>query len=291
MMVWINGRQRGLLSESQFLQRAGRELGDLSLARTLAAQVNHYASNELPQARVTLWETEENPPAPPGVITAGVSYPETEDLPLYGFLARPETGKNRQAGVIVIQEWWGLNRQIKEVAMRLAAEGYVALAPDLYHGVMVTEPDQARKLVMEVDRQAAVREIQAAGAYLLSREDVDKVGVMGFCMGGGLALHAARQPSDFDASVAFYGRPLTNEEARDVRCPVLGLFGADDHGIGLDLVEQMQYGLQQAGIVHQIQVFENAGHAFFNESRASFHPKAASQAWKMTLDWFARHLA
>jgi carboxymethylenebutenolidase len=209
-----------------------------------------------------------------------------------GYLARSDEAEARPA-VIVIQEWWGLNEHIKEVARRFAGEGFVALAPDLYHGEVVSEPDEARKLVMALDMEEAVGEIRQAIDFLQQQEYVagPKVGVVGFCMGGGLSLQTARAEEDLAAAIAFYGTPLNAEQAKEVKAPILGLYGSKDGGIPVDNVKAMQSALDEAGIENTIQIYEGAEHAFFNDTRRSYNKEAAEDAWQRTLAWFRERLA
>src|SRR5690606_33974359 len=169
------------------------------------------------------------------------------------YLARPGDGKPRPA-VVVIQEWWGVDEHIKDVTRRFASEGFVALAPDLYHGKVTTEPDEARKLVMELDMQAAVGEIRAAIGFLLAQEYVagEKVGIVGFCMGGRLVLHTARVEEKLGAAVPFYGTPLTPREAAEVKAPILGHYGEEDAGIPVANVRAMEEALKRAGVETEI---------------------------------------
>lgn len=210
-----------------------------------------------------------------------------------GYLAMPE-GNGPFHAVIAIQEWWGLVGHIKDVADRLAAQGFVTLAPDLYHGKVATEPDEARKLVMALDRARAIAEIDAAAKYLRSLELVQpkKVGIVGWCMGGGLALSAAAHSNQIDAVVCFYGRPLEAADTAKLKAPVLALYGELDAGIPQSIVQTFDKELEKAGVAHYIHTYAGAHHAFFNDGRAeSYHPEAAQDAWGRTLAWFRQHLA
>ncbi|MCW5876670.1 MAG: dienelactone hydrolase family protein [Anaerolineales bacterium] len=209
-----------------------------------------------------------------------------------GYLVLPE-GPGPFPGVVAIQEWWGLVGHIKSVADRLAAEGYAVLAPDLYHGQVASEPDEARKLSMALNRAQAIAEIQAAAGYLRGLEGANgKVGVVGWCMGGGLALSTAAASDTIDAAVCFYGRPLEANDTARLQTPVLGLYGELDGGIPVSIVNDFEKQLQTAGVPHAIHIYAGAGHAFFNEDRPqAYHPEAAAEAWAQTLAWFGKHLA
>ncbi|TAK14918.1 MAG: dienelactone hydrolase family protein [Anaerolineae bacterium] len=209
-----------------------------------------------------------------------------------GFLAHP-VAAGKYPGVIVIQEWWGLVAHIKDVAERLAGEGFVTLAPDLYHGQAAGEPDEARKLAMALDRERAVKECSAAGAHLAFFENVlpKKVGVVGWCMGGGLSLSTAAHNGVIGAAVCFYGRPLERDDALRLRVPVLGLYGEEDKGIPLGLIQDFERHLIETKVTHQIVVYPSAPHAFFNDTRPeAYRAEAAEDAWRRTIDWFRQHL-
>ncbi|MER3398492.1 MAG: carboxymethylenebutenolidase [Chloroflexota bacterium] len=209
-----------------------------------------------------------------------------------GYLARPAEGTH--PGVVVIQEWWGLEEHIKDVARRFAREGFVALAPDLYHGKVTSEPDEARKLAMELNRQRALLEVRRAVAYLKAHPGVapKKVGVIGFCMGGGLALLTAIYEPELDAAVVFYGRnPDPIDLVAQIRCPLLGIYGEADQGIPPSEVERLGEALKRYGKQFELHIYPGAPHAFFNDTRPQiYRPEAAADAWAKTLAFFRRHL-
>lgn len=211
-----------------------------------------------------------------------------------GYLAKPD-GSGPFPAVVVIQEWWGLNRHVKDVAERFAGAGYVALAPDLYRGQVAAEPDEARKLAMELDRPHAVRDIQGAVNYLVSQAYVAPklAGVVGFCMGGGLAAMMAYQGQHVGAVVIFYGRIgelATDEVASQISVPVMGNFGEADSSIPVEMVKAAGQALRQHNRVYDFHIFPDAPHAFFNDERASYREEAATEAWNRTLSWFDQYL-
>ncbi len=209
-----------------------------------------------------------------------------------GYLAQPDDGKPHP-GIVVIQEWWGLVPHIKDVAERFAREGFVALAPDLYHGKAASEPDEARKMAMQLDRARAIQEIKGAAAYLRKSPAVSpkKVGVVGWCMGGGLALSAAAHDGDIGAAVAFYGQPLDAQDTAKLHVPVLGLYGEKDRSITPQAVSEFEKELERNHVSHEIKTYASAGHAFFNDTRSdAYRPEAAKDAWNRTLEWFRRYL-
>ncbi|HKZ83178.1 MAG TPA: dienelactone hydrolase family protein [Anaerolineae bacterium] len=224
------------------------------------------------------------------IIAAHVEFPG-DGFDGMGYLAHPKEGTG--PGVVVIQEWWGLEAHIKDVTERFAREGYTALAPDLYHGKATSEPDEARKLAMELDRARAVKEIVGAARYLKSLGAVApaKVGVIGWCMGGGLAFAVTHATSEFNAAVGFYGRPPMEDETARINCPVLGLFGEADGGIPPAVAEEFRASLVRRGKTHEIHVYPGAPHAFFNDTRPHiYRANAAQDAWKRTLKWFETYL-
>jgi carboxymethylenebutenolidase len=209
-----------------------------------------------------------------------------------GYLAQPIQGKG--AGVVVIQEWWGLVPHIQEVCDRFARQGFVALAPDLYHGKAASEPDEARKLLMEMDRERAVLEISAAAIYLRGLVQVipNKVGVVGFCMGGMLAITTAAASDLVDATVAFYGLPRDLSIAANIRTPLMGLFAEHDHSFTPETVRDFEKELEKGSAPHEIHIYPGTQHAFFNDTRANIYDaQAAQDAWERTIRWLQRYLA
>jgi carboxymethylenebutenolidase len=198
------------------------------------------------------------------------------------------------AAVVVIQEWWGLVPHIEDLVERFAAEGFLALAPDLYHGKTTKSPDEAQKMLMELDVDRALSEIIAAGAYLLEHPDCTskQYGVVGFCMGGGLAQHAAVNDPNVGAAVSFYGgfkKVVTNWER--LEAPLLLIYGEDDKGVPADKGRELGAKLQKMGKNVEVVTYPNAQHAFFNDDRPEvYNPEAAADAWKRTLELFRRSL-
>lgn len=292
VMQLVRSFRLGEISRRQFLKRASVAVGSVAAANVLlaaCATVPPNAPNDPVVVEPTAGESASPAALSTGVIgagllAAGIAYGQREDQELTGYLARPE-GDEPAPAVIVLQEWWGLNEHIKEVTRRFADAGFVALAPDLYHGVVTSEPDEARKQVMELDMVAAVEEIRAAVDYLLAQDFVsgEKVGLVGFCMGGMLTLQTAIAEEKLSVAVPFYGRPLTAAEAPLAKCPILGLYGADDGGIPVDSVRAMGDALTAAGIENEMIVYDGAPHAFFNDTRPSYRPDAAADAWTRVL--------
>jgi carboxymethylenebutenolidase len=211
-----------------------------------------------------------------------------------GYLALPPSG--RGPGVLVLQEWWGLVDHIKDVADRLAAAGFVALAPDLYRGETTTAPDEAQRLMMALDLPFAARALRGGAECLRAHAAVapKKVATLGFCMGGQLALYAATaHPDVIDAVVDFYGvfNPQVPVTLAALRAPVLAHFGTHDRSIPVERAQGLAQALAAQGVAHAVH-FYDAGHAFFNDSRpAVYHAEAAQLAWTRTLAFLREQLA
>ncbi|MBI4377335.1 MAG: dienelactone hydrolase family protein [Elusimicrobia bacterium] len=210
-----------------------------------------------------------------------------------GYEAVPRSGKG--PAVIVIQEWWGLVPHIQEVCDRLAAEGFLALAPDLYHGKSTKSPDEAGRMMMALNIEQAAQDLGRAVEHLLAHPNASgkKVGVMGFCMGGQLALYAAaRFPSQIGACVDFYGiHPNVKADWSSIRCPVLGFFAEKDQFVGPNVAVELESQLKSKGVKTEFKIFPGADHAFFNDSRPEVFDKAAAQqAWKRLLGYFQEQL-
>ncbi len=211
-----------------------------------------------------------------------------------GYLAMPATGSG--PGVVVIQEWWGLVDHIRDVCERLAGEGFVALAPDLYHGEQTAEPDEATKLMMELDVERAARDMSGAVSFLADHEAVTgpKVGAIGFCMGGGLVLVlAARNGDKVGATVSFYGLfRETTPDLSGITSPVLGHFGAEDDGADPDAARELEATIRDtAGVPVTFHIYDGAGHAFFNDDRPEVHhAEHAEQAWTRTVEFLRANL-
>lgn len=284
----------GEMSRRTFLRRATLVVGSAAAAQLLAACANTPA--DAPSDPVVQEETPEEAAAAAttsedGLVAETITYPNGQGGEAMGYLVYPEGGSGLP-GIVVIQEWWGLNEHIRDVARRFANEGFAVVAPDLYGGVSTSEPDEAQKLAMELDSAAAVQEIRQAAQFLSEQEYVgsEQIGVVGFCLGGALALQAARASDLFGATVAFYGRTPPAEEVSEIQSPVLGLYGAEDGGIPVEDVRAMEEALARADIPHEIQIYDGAGHAFFNDTRESFNESAAADAWPRTLAWFRTYL-
>ena len=197
-----------------------------------------------------------------------------------GYLAVPEGGGGLP--LVVIQEWWGLVPHIQDVCDRFAAEGFVALAPDLFHGETASEPDEAGKLMMALNVDQAARDMGGAVDKVAEVAGSDRVGVTGFCMGGGLALVvAARRPDKVKAVVPWYGLiPWPNAEPdwSQLDAKVLGHYAGNDDFFGPDQVARLQQTFDELGKDARLHVVPGADHAFFNDTRPEVHDPEASRS-------------
>lgn len=209
-----------------------------------------------------------------------------------GYLAKPASGKG--PAVVVIQEWWGMVPHIEDLVERFAQEGFIALAPDLYHGKTTRSPDDAGKMLMELDGERARAEISGAGAYLLEQPECSsqKFGIVGFCMGGALAQYAATEDPNTGAAVSFYGGfKKLDVKWEKLESPILLIYGGQDKGVPPSHGEALKEKLESLGKNVQLVVYPGADHAFFNDTRPEvYNPEASQDAWRRTIEFFRRHL-
>lgn len=210
-----------------------------------------------------------------------------------GYLAIPSSGKGR--GVIVLQEWWGLVPHIKDVCDRFAAAGFTALAPDLYHGTVARSPDEAGKYMMALKIDEAEKDLRGACQFLLSHETTvgEKIGTVGFCMGGALSLYAASKNPQVGACVVFYGiHPNVKPDLASLKAPVLGLYAERDGFVTPAVVNELDKQLREHGKSAEMHIYPGVDHAFFNETRPEVYNETAAQdAWRRVLDFFSKNLS
>ena len=211
-----------------------------------------------------------------------------------GYLAMPANGTG--PGVLVIQEWWGLVDHIKDVCDRFAQEGFVALAPDLYRGAVAAEPDEAGKLMMAMALERAGKDLSGAIDALAARSSSSGVGVVGFCMGGGLPLVLAPQRPDMvKAVVPFYGAipwPDFQPDYTKMTAALEGHYAEVDDWAGPERARALESELRGLGKQAQVYIYPGTQHAFFNDTRPEvYDPDAASQAWQRTVAFFRSALA
>jgi carboxymethylenebutenolidase len=237
-------------------------------------------------------------PALGQVVTKDIVF-KSGDEEIKGFLAIPD-GKGPFPAVVVIQEWWGLNDWIKENAKRLAAKGYVALAPDLYRGKVTDDMKVASQLVKGLPPDRALRDLQAAVKTLAAMDNVrkDRIGSIGWCMGGGYSLQLALHNHTLKACVICYGRVITDsDKLKPLAARVLGIFGEEDKGIPAKSVREFESALKKEGRkVERINIFADAGHGFMRPTNGStknpaYRESQAQQAWVQIEEFFAKTLS
>jgi len=220
-----------------------------------------------------------------------VSY-KSGDETVNGILYTPQ-GKGPFPALVVIHEWWGLNDWVKEQASKLADQGYVALAIDLYRGKVATTSDEAHQIMRGVPSDRANRDLLAAGAYLRSLTNVNPtlVGDIGWCMGGGYALDLAIADPKLKVAVINYGHLATDDASlKKINAAILGIFGGQDKGITPADVNKFESQLKALGKTVEIHSFPNAGHAFQNPNDQRYRADDAAEAWKLTVAFLAKYL-
>lgn len=221
-----------------------------------------------------------------------VSY-KSGDETVQGILYTP-AGKGAFPALVVVHEYWGLNDWVKEQASKLADQGYVSLAIDLYRGKVATTPDEAHQIMRGVPEDRAKRDLHAAVEFLKSQPNVkkDRIGAIGWCMGGGYALDVALQEPDLAALVINYGHLATDPETlKKINASVLGLFGGQDRGITPDDVHKFEQQMKALGKKVEIKIYDDAGHAFENpNNKDGYRAADAADAWKRTVDFLATTL-
>src|SRR5210317_1145437 len=284
-----------LLAGGLFLTGCDKSADTTSEAEKAAGRENVEAmSREHAEDRSEPSPAAELAPARDVISDARMPYTESGDELVYGYFAAPADVAEPLPALIVIHEWWGLNDNVRAMADRLAGEGYMVLAVDLYGGKTADTPGAARELMLEVveDPETAKANIQAAYEFL-ELAGAPRIGSLGWCFGGGWSLSAAQLfPDDLDASVIYYGQ-VTNDEdrLRPVSAPILGLFAADDTGIKVESVEAFRDALVRLRKEHEVFIYPDVGHAFANPTGNNYSADAATDAWAKTLDFLERHLS
>jgi len=214
-----------------------------------------------------------------------------------GYLARPIVdGKfpdvnGEFPGIVMVHEWWGLNDNIKEMAEKLASHGYVVLAVDLYNGEVATTSDQARQLITSFDTDAGIQNMNFAASYIQENHNVEKLGSIGWCFGGGQSLNLALNNEDMDATVIYYGSLVTEQETlSSISWPVLGIFAGLDQGIPTESVNGFESSLNDLEIPNEIHIYPGVDHGFANPSGERYAPDESKDAWQKTLEFLESNL-
>jgi carboxymethylenebutenolidase len=228
------------------------------------------------------------------IVDSRLPYAEIGDELVYGYFAVPADMFEPLPALIVIHEWWGLNDNVRAMADRLAAEGYMVLAVDMYRGKTADTPAGARELMLRVVEQPELAKENIQSAYrFLETAGAPRIASLGWCFGGGWSLNAAQLfPQELDASVIYYGQVTADEDKlAPLNVPILGLFGADDTGIEVASVEAFRDTLERLGKDNEIHIYPGAGHAFANPTGRNYNADVAADAWAKTLEFLQRHLS
>jgi carboxymethylenebutenolidase len=202
-----------------------------------------------------------------------------------GVVASP-TVKGNFPGVIMIHEWWGLNPSVKGAAVKLAEEGYVVMAVDLFHNKVATDMDTAKSYVMGLNQDEALSNLKSAVAFLKTKYNVPKIATLGWCFGGGQSLQIALNSNNIHATVIYYGNLVTDRSRLSkIRWPVLGIFGDKDEVIPLDAIHEFRQTLNDLRITNEIYIYPGLGHAFANPTGRNFAQKETADAWSKTLQF------
>lgn len=232
------------------------------------------------------------------VSSERVTYATLDGTPIQGYLARPADAANATEplpALIVIHEWWGLNENIERMTDRLAGEGYIALAVDLFEGQVANQPEQARAQVQTASQnpERLNENLRQAYQYLTTEQQASQIASIGWCFGGSWSLNTALLlPEQLDAAVIYYGGQLVTEPDRleALQMPILGIFGELDDNPSPDKVREFESVLNSLGKSAEVYIYENADHAFANPSGSRYNAEAAESAWERTTAFLERYL-
>jgi carboxymethylenebutenolidase len=284
----------GKVTRRDFLQRAMVIMGGTSMAGVLLMAADGASISAVARAagQIDQAATPVATAAVEGLETSMVKFKAGTDE-ASGYLAKPK-GDGPFKAVIVIQEWWGVDDHIKNVAERFAKLGYAALAPDLYRGEVAKEPSDAQRLNMKVQQPQALADIQGAVDYLIGQKYVapKKAGVIGFCFGGRVAFNMSYAGKNIGAVAVFYGGGInpTDTDFQNVSAPVIGFYGENDGGIPVARVKEWEAQFKKYNKINEMNIYKGAAHAFFNDTRPSYNKDAAEDAWPKVLAWFDKYL-
>jgi carboxymethylenebutenolidase len=272
------------------------------LTLTLIPAMSHADDEKTAMEKMAQEHQHDKPVATAAATTApaqevtgqDVVYATVAGKPVKGFLAKPKNAKGPLPGIVVIHEWWGLNDNIRQMAKRLAGEGYAALAVDLYGGQVADTPDKAMELMKGVLANTAPgsENVRQAYSYLETQEKAPKIGVIGWCFGGGWSLQTALLlPDKIDATVIYYGHLETDKAKLGLlKMPVLGFFGGKDQSIPPASVHEFEKALKDLGKSVEVHIYDDASHAFANPSGGAYNEAAAKDSWQRTVAFLAKNL-
>lgn len=229
------------------------------------------------------------------VVSERLPYGEVGDELVYGHFVFPSDMLEPLPAVIVVHEWWGLNDNVRAMADRLAGEGYIVLAVDLYGGKTATTPQEARAHMLSVAENpaSATENIRKAYEFVSETAGAPRVGSLGWCFGGGWSLNAAMiLGDDLDAAVVYYGQVTDDEDKlSSITAPIIGFFGAIDQGITVESVQKFESAMDRLRKNHDVHIYPGADHAFANPTGNAYNAVAAEDAWQKTLEFLDLHLS
>lgn len=298
---WAEDYRDGRLNRREFLRRttlmAGgaalalpmlNSLGVAASADEVSAAASTRPSNVAQASGITVPETD------PGIAAAGMISYTSGGVPVQAYQARPK-GSGRSPGVVVVHENRGLLKHFKDVCRRFARVGYVAIAPDLasHQGgtARYSDPAQVTAILGQTPAEQLVEMLNSGVRYLQSQAPVrrDRIGAIGYCFGGGMTWRLATRNPELKAAVPHYGPNPPLEDVPKIRAAVLAIYGELDTRLNAG-IPAVRDAMQKAGVTHEIVVYPNADHAFFNDTGARYSADAAKAAWQRTLAWYERYL-
>jgi carboxymethylenebutenolidase len=228
------------------------------------------------------------------IVTREVTY-AGRACALKAFVAEPADAESSPAA-IVVQEWWGLNEHIREIARRLARENYFAIAPDLYSrqgNTVATTPEEAARLMGGLRKEDGIADLQTTVQWLRAQEETasSRIGITGFCMGGSYAMLLPCESKEIAAAAPFYGEIPPDEKIQQLSCPIFYAYGENDGWIQRSDVDRLAGALKKFGKNGEVRIYQGCSHGFFNDTRADvYRPDEAKDAWERTLKVFAANL-
>jgi len=229
------------------------------------------------------------------VVAETLPYAEVDEELVYGHFVFPSDMVDPLPGLIVVHEWWGLNDGVRAMADRIAAEGYIVLAVDLFGGKTAQYPPDARELMLHALQRPEFAEANLRQAYEFIRDTggAPRIGSLGWCFGGAWSLNTALLfPDDLDAAVVYYGQvPSDEERLAPLNVPILGLFAENDRGIPVESVRSFEQAMENLGKDYEIEIYPNVGHAFANPSGTNYNAEVAARAWERTIGFLREHLS
>lgn len=250
----------------------------------------HAQDSAEPSGAIELGEIPSMP-----VLSETVQYGQQAGKALNGYLAYPESAHGGLPGILVFHEWWGLNDNVRAMTDKLAGQGYVVLALDVYGGEVAETPERARELMQQAmsDRDRLNDNIRRGWKFMTEEIGALSVASLGWCLGGTLSFNTALlYPDRLAGAVIYYGfvTDVSRDQLATLQMPILGLFGAEDSGIPVEDVRRFEQMLDELGKDAEIVIYEGAGHAFANPTGQNFQPEAAEDAWRRTVEFLDRTL-